>query len=1123
MGIKRYVKRGTRVGAIALLAFSLTTPGSFASGSNLQSTMSNRFEGNLNQWDNVPHAAVSSSQHLEELKAVVQNGKLYAMVKGPGLEAKGTWYVDLDANETTGLSIPYWENSTGIDVKIEDGQVWTVLEGNWVKTGSAAEGYEGSIYEVEVDLSQFPDYQTSNLRIAFAQPGKQYLPSPGGLMLIVPPPSGAAFGPDVNISVDGDVNDWQGVEPGAKSADGQTTLYAAEDESNLYVLVQGRMAEFNDIFIDTDRSADTGYTDAGWPEFGGDWLIENGGLFKSTGAGWNWGPAAGASIEYAENGTGNERVIEYKVPLSDLDLSKARPITLGLASNDIRVPAAGEHTPLVAPPMPKIVVDGNGDEWEALPVVATGEGKVTSLKAFARNGKISVLAQAQTFDQETNLFIDSDRNPETGYVGWEYKRTGADYLVQNGTLYKSTGAGWSWDEIGPVPWVVKDASEQGQKLLETEIDLSSYANGGETMSVALGVGGDYAPAKNSEGEYALAAGPSGGSITVDGKDDDWASIDQVIKGKGETITLKAAQDKKKVYLLAEGKNINTQNEFYLDTDANAETGMQSAQWTNFGPDAMIQYNHLYLFNQQKNDWEDQGPVHAEITSDYAKFYFYQDQIGRQSPEPITLGYVGKHAYHLPASGEAPLVLNQNIQTQKSIGFEPKENFEVLNNPFKGWVGWANTKQPLVQPHSLVYANISWRELEPEKGKFNWEEIESKFQFEKWQQEGTRINLRFVLDDPGNGPEKDIPDWLYDELVKAEGQEGAGKWYDTPSSVVGKGFAPNYSSPTLIAEHERAIQALADRYNNHPGIAFIQIGSLGHWGEFHNWPEEVSGKFPSLSVSDQYVSHYLERFTNKMVGMRKPFPIAADNKLGLFNDVFGSKGATDTWVDWTVNGWNEIGSYVDNGQDPQEAQAASKMPDFWKYAYSGGEFHSGNTRLSVGDSTIMESLREARVSHTSWLGPSSPASYVKGKDITESEQANIDLLHNTMGYRFVLESVQHDHKGEIGDGLKLSFLWNNKGVAPFYFDWPLAVALQDNKGNIVTESIQRLDSIDIREWLPGRHEVNVDYSLSKNLKPGRYQLVIAILDPATGKPGIKLGIEGERPDGWTQLDAVTVSR
>ncbi len=189
----------------------------------------------------------------------------------------------------------------------------------------------------------------------------------------------------------------------------------------------------------------------------------------------------------------------------DLNLSKARPITLGLSSNDIRVPVTSEHTPLVVPPMPKIVVDGNPDEWEALPVVATGEGTVASLKAFARNGKISVLAQAQSFDQETNLFIDSDWNPETGYQGWEYKRTGADYLVQNGTLFKGTGAGWAWEEIGPVPWVVKDASETGQKFLETEIDLSSYVNGGETMSVALGVGGEYAPAKNSEGEYALAA------------------------------------------------------------------------------------------------------------------------------------------------------------------------------------------------------------------------------------------------------------------------------------------------------------------------------------------------------------------------------------------------------------------------------------------------------------------------------------------------------------------------------------------------------------------------------------------------------------------------------------------
>ncbi len=79
----------------------------------------------------------------------------------------------------------------------------------------------------------------------------------------------------------------------------------------------------------------------------------------------------------------------------------------------------------------EVVVDGNAQEWGEFPLTATGEGDVFSMKAFASNKKISILAHASTFDEETNIFIDSDNNHETGYQGWEFKRTGADYLVQN--------------------------------------------------------------------------------------------------------------------------------------------------------------------------------------------------------------------------------------------------------------------------------------------------------------------------------------------------------------------------------------------------------------------------------------------------------------------------------------------------------------------------------------------------------------------------------------------------------------------------------------------------------------------------------------------------------------------
>ena len=340
------------------------------------------------------------------------------------------------------------------------------------------------------------------------------------------------------------------------------------------------------------------------------------------------------------------------------------------------------------------------------------------MKAFASNKKISILAHASTFDEETNIFIDSDNNHETGYQGWEFKRTGADYLVQNGTLYESTGAGWGWKAIGQVPWVVADTDTPGEKLLEVEVDLSAYSNAGDMMRVAIGVGGDYAPATSSDGEYALATGPSGGTIVVDGDDGDWANIDTAVKGQGDAITVRAAQDNQKVYLLVEGNHINTENTFYFDTDVKSKTGMETADWKSFGPDAMIKFNELYVYDNKQKKWMHQGPVRAEVTSDYALLYFYQDQIGRKKAAPMSIGYVGKEAYNLPALGEAPLLLTETVNTaKKSNAFEPIEKFDVLDNPYMGWVGWAISNAQSGQPHSLVYANITWRDLEPEEGNF----------------------------------------------------------------------------------------------------------------------------------------------------------------------------------------------------------------------------------------------------------------------------------------------------------------------------------------------------------------------------------------------------------------------
>ena len=54
-----------------------------------------------------------------------------------------------------------------------------------------------------------------------------------------------------------------------------------------------------------------------------------------------------------------------------------------------------------------------------------------------------------------------------------------------------------------------------------------------------------------------------------------------------------------------------------------------------------------------------------------------------------------------------------IYKNKNILYKPKISNRVLINPFMGWAPDAKYKD-YIQPHSLVYANLYWSDLEPSK-------------------------------------------------------------------------------------------------------------------------------------------------------------------------------------------------------------------------------------------------------------------------------------------------------------------------------------------------------------------------------------------------------------------------
>jgi len=64
-------------------------------------------------------------------------------------------------------------------------------------------------------------------------------------------------------------------------------------------------------------------------------------------------------------------------------------------------------------------------------------------------------------------------------------------------------------------------------------------------------------------------------------------------------------------------------------------------------------------------------------------------------------------------------------------------------------------------------------------------------------------------------------------------------------------------------------------------------------------------------------------------------------------------------------------------------------------------------------------------------------------------------------------------------------------------------------------------MDIREWLPGDNIYDNSVFIPKTFTPGDYNIQIAIVDPATHKPRIKLAIEGKDAEGWYGLGKIRI--
>ncbi len=308
------------------------------------------------------------------------------------------------------------------------------------------------------------------------------------------------------------------------------------------------------VYIDTDRSGDSGYVLYETNGLGAEYLLEDGVLFKYTGTGdsnWSWKYIK----KFEKNGTNKT----YDIGLN----------TFG-DINSFNVQA--------------IVLDENWDlrrnsTMEVVTKTIDTKSHLANLendKGFSiANDKLNFYFTLSSKYKHRGFFINSDANSKTGYA-----RKGYDYLIEDKTVYKYTGENnlyeWSWEEIDKV------STFQSNNDKTTIVPKKLIENWNETIKI-----------------YAM------------GYNQNWQE-EVVTKSYAYTGSLKPSPDKltkeELIRMIRNGENVtevdvsgitNMNHMFYASSFNQDISGWDVSNVTNM--DSMFRFNKT--FNQDISGWD----------------------------------------------------------------------------------------------------------------------------------------------------------------------------------------------------------------------------------------------------------------------------------------------------------------------------------------------------------------------------------------------------------------------------------------------------------------------------------------------------------------------------------------
>ncbi|MCF7805451.1 MAG: DUF4832 domain-containing protein [Candidatus Marinimicrobia bacterium] len=436
-------------------------------------------------------------------------------------------------------------------------------------------------------------------------------------------------------------------------------------------------------------------------------------------------------------------------------------------------------------------------------------------------------------------------------------------------------------------------------------------------------------------------------------------------------------------------------------------------------------------------------------------------------------------------------------TPNVVLVSPRETDEVLVNPGMGFTthNRFNGEVAGYPESSIAYFRWYWEELEPQEGQFNWDMVDSVLAGARAH--GQRLATRIM---PANGRDG-VPEWYKELGAKgyeyiAESTQHAGK---TTTS-----WMPDHSEPLYAKYMGRLVREFAKRYDGHPDIDHIDIGSYGHWGEWHLSFVEEKQSYP-FEIKKMIIDWYLENFKKTPLVIAEDaedgLEYAAQNGVGWRADCMGDYGPP--------NNWNLMTRYL-------------KLPDMYP---SVGEAWK-TTPVAFETCGTMESWlrvgRDIEYIYSVCLELHASVLNNKSTPIPPEWWPATEKFLKRMGYRLVPRLIRHEKWLSTGDTLHFEMELDNIGVAPPYRAYVPVVELRKAERGAKTVLASTQAEWNVKKWLPGRHREKLSVILPGDAKPGRYLVYFSLLDPIEHTPAIQLAVEGGDAQKWYSWSALTVA-